>query len=241
MQTPPSLFVPLKTKRAFEEIADQIRELIYAGVFRPGHKLPPERELASQFNAGRMAVREALRTLEHSGLIYIKQGSFGGAFIKEIDSTVIKKSISDMMNIGNVTVQDLTEVRLGIESAIIDLAVARRSKEDLALLRKNLEDTEQQILKEIRPSESNIQFHLLLAKASKNSLFEVIIESIMAVMHSFLVSIEPDKEYLTRILNSHKGIYEAILDKNRSLARSTMERHLFDIKGRLSKGNPKSS
>ncbi len=69
METPPSLFVPFKTKRAFEEIADQIRELIYTGVFKPGHKLPPERELASQFNAGRMVVREALRTLEQADIV----------------------------------------------------------------------------------------------------------------------------------------------------------------------------
>jgi GntR family transcriptional repressor for pyruvate dehydrogenase complex len=53
------LFSPLKTKRAFEEIADQIRQLIYSGFFKPGDRLPPERELASQFKSGRMVVREA--------------------------------------------------------------------------------------------------------------------------------------------------------------------------------------
>ena len=66
-----SLFVPFKPKRAFEDISDQIRELIYSGVFKPGDKFPPERELAIQFKTGRMAVREALRMLEQSGFIYI--------------------------------------------------------------------------------------------------------------------------------------------------------------------------
>ncbi len=241
MKPPFSLFVPFKTKRAFEEIADQIRHLIYTGVFKPGHKLPPERELASQFNAGRMVVREALRTLEHSGLICVKQGSLGGAFIKEIDASVIKKSISDMIKIGNITIQNLTEVRLGIESNIIELAVAKRTNEDLALLQKNIEKTRQQVLEGIRPSESNVHFHLLLAKASKNFLFEVIIESVMDAMHSFLLSIKPDAEYIKRILRYHEGIYQAIMDKNVSLAKAKMEEHLLDIRRKLSNVKPELS
>src|SRR5271157_855002 len=119
MKSRQSLFIPLGTKRAFEDISDQIRELIYSGVFKPGDKLPPERELAIQFNAGRMVVREAFRTLEQSGLIYIKQGSFGGAFIKKMDSSPIENSISDMIKIGNITMENLTEARIKIESVIL--------------------------------------------------------------------------------------------------------------------------
>src|SRR4030043_1090812 len=109
MQTRKPLFIPLESKRTFEEIADQIRELIYSGTLKPGDRLPSERELAAKFKTGRMVLREALRTLEQSGLIYIKHGSIGGAFIKEIDSSVIKGSISDMLRVGNITLQDLTE------------------------------------------------------------------------------------------------------------------------------------
>ncbi len=126
-----------------------------------------ERELANQFKTGRMVVREALRTLEQCGLVYIKQGSFGGAFIKDTDSTVITRSISDMIKIGNVTLRDLTEVRLGIEKVMLEFVFQRINKEDLALLRRNLEDAEQQIQKGIRPLEEHLNFHVLLAKSTK--------------------------------------------------------------------------
>src|SRR5512136_2169173 len=81
------LFQPLPVKRTFMEIANQIRSSIYAKTLKPGDKLPSERELAVQFNVGRISVREALRMLEQAGLIFIKQGSSGGAYVKEADTS----------------------------------------------------------------------------------------------------------------------------------------------------------
>ncbi len=229
MSSTPTLFTPFKNKRAFEEIADQIKGLIFSGIFKPGDKLPPERELASQFKAGRMVVREALRTLEHSGFIYIKQGSSGGAFIKNIDTTPIIRSISDMIKTGSVTLQNLTEVRLGIEMVNLDFVIQRINSNDLDLLDHNLRETEHQIHKGLRAAESNIDFHLLLAKASKNHLFEMIIESIMNVTKSFLLLVKPNVHYITRVMNYHKEIFEAIKEKNLPLAKEKMREHILDI------------
>src|SRR4030042_3412470 len=92
-------FMPLKSKKIFEQISDQVRRLIFSGVLKPGDKLASEKELANQFQIGRSTVREALRTLEQAGLIYVKQGSDGGTFIKAIASTVISRSFSDMIKL----------------------------------------------------------------------------------------------------------------------------------------------
>jgi len=234
MKTQPSLFIPFKTKRAFEEISDQIRALIYSGIFKPGDKLPPERELASQFKSGRMVVREALRTLEHSGLIYIKQGSLGGTFIKSADTKVITRSISDMITIGNVSLQELTEARLGIEMVILESAITRINNDDLGLLAKNIDFSEEQILKGKRPLDDHLNFHLLLAKSSKNTLFEMIIESIMTVTKSFLLTVKPDAKYLNRVLNYHKEIYKALKEKKLNIAKEKMGEHLLDANKKLS-------
>jgi DNA-binding FadR family transcriptional regulator len=189
--------------------------------------------LASQFKAGRMVVREALRTLEHSGFIYIKQGSFGGAFIKQMDYSVIKKSISDMTKMGSITMQHLTEARLKIENVVLEMAISRIHEDDLEQLRKNIEEAREQISKGIRPTRSNINFHLLLAKASKNPLFEIIVESIMEVMNSFLISMNPGKKYIKRILDHHKEIYEALRERNLKKAKEKMEEHLLDVNRKL--------
>jgi len=234
MEETARLFTPLKTKRVFEEIADQIRELIYSGFFKPGNKLPSERELANQFKAGRMVVREALRTLEHAGLIYMKQGSFGGAFIKESDSAVITRSISDMIRIGNVTLEELTETRLGIEMVILESVIHRINQEDLEALRRNVEEAEKEIANGNRPLETNLNFHLLLARASKNTLFEMIIKSIMNVTTSFLVRINPGTDHLCQVLSYHKKIYQALLKGDFQGAERIMKEHLLEANKRVS-------
>ncbi|RJR38757.1 MAG: FadR family transcriptional regulator [Desulfobacteraceae bacterium] len=227
MNTTASPFVPFKNKRAFEEIADQIRGLIYAGTFKPGDKLPPERELASQFRAGRMVVREALRTLEQSGLVSVKQGSSGGAYIKQADPEVITRSISDMIKVGGVSLKELTEARLGIESVVLEFAFDRITDEDLNSLHQNIVLTEELVRQGARALEENLNFHLLLAGFSRNTLFMMITESIMNSTRAFLESITPDTKYLKKILSHHKEIYGALKDKDLPAAREAMKRHLL--------------
>jgi len=226
----PSLFKPLKKdKRIFQQISDQIRGLIFSGVLRPGNKLPSEKQLASQFNTGRMVVREALRTLEQSGLVIVKQGSLGGAFIKNPDTAVITRSISDLIKIGNVTLRELTEARLGIEKVILEFAMVRMENEDLDLIKKNIEVSEQKLSRGERATEENINFHILLAKSAKNILFEMIIESIMNVTKFFLLSLKPDVKYINNVLTYHKKICIALEEKNLPVAKQIMEKHLIDI------------
>jgi len=229
------LFIPLKSKRAFEKITEQIKELIYSGIFKPGDKLPCERELAAQFNVARMVVREAMRILEQSGFVHIKQGSNGGPVVKAIDSMPIKQSISDMVRIGNIKIQHLVECRLGVETVILEIAVERRTLSDLRLLEKNIEETERIVIQGKRPYEYSLEFHLLLARATKNPLYEVMIESIMNVMRSFVFSTKPEKEYIRRVINHHKEIYKAIKEQNLAKAKQKMQDHFVDIRKKYSK------
>ena len=228
--TQDALFKPLKTdQKIFQQISDQIRELILSGILKPGNKLPSEKELSYQFNTGRMVVREALRTLEQSGLICIKRGSLGGAFIKDPDTTVLTRSISDLINIGNVTLRELIDARLGIEKVTLEFAVRRMNDETLGLLKKNIEDSEQKFLKGERATEEHIYFHILLAKSTKNLLFEMMVESIMNVTKSFLLSLRPDINYIKNVLTYHRQIYAALQEKNLLMAEQLMEKHILDI------------
>ena len=68
------IFRPIRTRRAFEEICERIREQLALGVLKPGDKLPPERELAQQLGVSRNVLREALRSLEGEGLVITRPG-----------------------------------------------------------------------------------------------------------------------------------------------------------------------
>ncbi len=80
------LLNPINNKRVSELVSDEIKKAIFSGSLKPGEKLPPERELSQQLNVGRAVVRESLRILEVSGLVYIKRGTNGGTFVKEPES-----------------------------------------------------------------------------------------------------------------------------------------------------------
>ena len=137
--TIPELFKPLEPKRAFEAISEQIKELICSGQLNPGDRLPGERELATLFKTGRMVVRESLRMLEQSGFIYIKSGYKGGVFVKDIGADVMTESIADLAKLGRISLEQLTEARIEIESAIIGLAAKRMNDDDLEQLRRNID------------------------------------------------------------------------------------------------------
>lgn len=208
-----ALFKSIKNKRIFEIISEQIKELIYSGVLKPGDKLPSERKLSEQFGTGRMVVREALRILEHAGFILIKQGSVGGAFVKESNTEVITRSFSDLIRLGKVTIKDLTDARLGLEKAIIELVIDRIDDHDFELLHKNIFETERLIYQGKRPRENNVNFHLLLARATKNPVYEMMVQSVMDIVFFFLQQYNPKMEYIQRVLDYHREILAAIEGK----------------------------
>src|SRR5579871_6578142 len=94
-------FDTVKNARLFEEICDQVKTQLSQGKIRPGDKLPPERALADQFGVSRAAVREALRALEVSGLIELRKGAKGGAFLLP-ESEPLTQSLEDMIDLGRV-------------------------------------------------------------------------------------------------------------------------------------------
>jgi len=223
------MFKPLEARRAFEAVTEQIKGLVCSGQLKPGDKLPTERELATLFGTGRMVVRESLRLLEHSGFVQIKNGYKGGVFVKDVGAEVMTGSIVDLVKLGRISLEQLTETRIEIESAIIGLVAARIDDDDLEKLRKNIEHTEQLISEGKISRDGNVTFHLILAQAAKNPLLEIIIESIMNVVDSVVNWLKPTLLDSERILRAHKAIYNALCKKEVGSAKKLMRDHLVDV------------
>ena len=98
------LFEPIRKRRAFEQVADKIKELIFSGALKSGDKLPPEVELAQKYNVGRQTIREALRFLEISGFITTQKGGAGGAYIEDSVLQAIGNSFVDATKMKKVTI-----------------------------------------------------------------------------------------------------------------------------------------
>src|ERR687883_979020 len=108
----PGLFAPVSVARASTSIADQIRQAIVTGRLNEGERLPPERELAEQFGVSRVTVRDALRGLEAMGLIEVRVGARGGAFVTVPSGSLVGQTMSDMMLMSAVTPDEIVEARL---------------------------------------------------------------------------------------------------------------------------------
>jgi GntR family transcriptional repressor for pyruvate dehydrogenase complex len=239
-----SLLRPLPAKRVFEEMADQIRNLIFSKTLKPGDRLPTERDLAAQFGTGRMAVREALRILEQSGLIRVKKGPNGGAFIRDVDPGKASQSVSDVIRRSNMNLQDLIIVRIALEDLIAELVIEKITPEELDQLRRVIEEVED-ILDESAKKrgsgldtellrEVNVDFHLLLARATKNPLLEINIESLQQALHLHFKAKTKTLEFFRWHLSQHRDILEAIQHKRIKQTKKLMKDHVITLEKKLS-------
>src|SRR4051794_17874559 len=93
----PDLFSPINVGRISAVIIDQIRQLIHSGQLATGARLPSERDLCVQFGVSRVTVREALRVLEANGLVEIRVGARGGAFVTAPTSDRVGAGLTDLL------------------------------------------------------------------------------------------------------------------------------------------------
>jgi GntR family transcriptional repressor for pyruvate dehydrogenase complex len=233
-----SPFKPLSSKRVFEQISDQIRALIYSGVFRPGEKLPSERELAIQFHVGRTALREALRVLENDGLISIRQGSNGGSFISKPKIHTVSKSAMDLFSFGELSLQNITEARIPLELAVLDYVVDRITEEDFDHLNKMNMNTDEYLRRGETPVSDITNFHVYLAKATKNPVFEMLVGSIVNLVFKVLGKIENREEQhitLDRHLYQHRQVLESLRDRDIEKAKKAMQNHILSTHNNIEK------
>src|SRR5688572_14771397 len=128
------MFTSVRTPRVYQHIVGQIERAIFDGRLASGDRLPPERELVRQFGASRVAVREALRTLEHRGLVDVRHGSSGGHFVRPMDCGLLRRDLTTLLRLGRLTLWQLTESRLLLEPQVARLAAQRAADVDVKAL-----------------------------------------------------------------------------------------------------------
>lgn len=189
MMTPE--FRPVATRRAFEEITAQIRDRLMRRLLQAGDRLPAERQLAGQFRVSRNTLREALRSLEIAGLVELKKGATGGAFIREGGGEAAVAGLSDLFRMGAILPEHLTEARILVGTEVARLACKRRTKADLAALEANVSATEDAAEKGdmARRAEINYEFHRLLARATRNPVLIVLTDALLEMTRHFVETI----------------------------------------------------
>lgn len=187
------VFRPIRSQRAFEEIASQIRAQLAEGKLLVGNRLPSERALAEQFGVSRNTLREALRSLEHAGLIRLQKGASGGAFITEANGDAIATGLLDMYHSGTISPTQLTEARIWLESVVVREACQRATPEDIEHLRENVRQAEEANARGDldERAEINLEFHRILARMTANPVVVIVMDSVLSVLRHFVHTIGP--------------------------------------------------
>ena len=230
------MFQRVRVGRVSEEVVKQVQEAIFSGTLGPGDRLPPERELAEQFGLSRMSVRDALRTLESSGLVEIKVGSNGGAFIREPNFDPLRETLSSMLRTKKANILELVETRKIVETAIAGLAAQRATKEDLREMREAVEAAQQAFKSgDLNYGPHSVKFHAALAKAAKNHVLNLTVRSFRGFFADVLEKFLPTADMAERAIADHWELYRAIEAHHVDRARELMANHLAYFEKKVKK------
>ncbi len=230
--TIPLVFTPIRQSRASGEIVSQIERAIFATELSPGDRLQSERELAEQFGVSRITVRDALRVLEARGLIRVKVGAMGGAFVEEANTDRVAESISTLIKLRRMTLSELAEARKVVEAATAELAAQRADAAAVSRLQQNVERARPLLREPITHADASMDFHVELARAAGNEVLYATVEAYRELLVPSIRDLrDPKSGRATQ--KAHEELVEAVRRHDPEGAREIMLVHLSDFEKRL--------
>ena len=228
------LFNRVSVGRISEVIVEQMRVLIREGKLVPGDRLPSERNLCERFGVSRVTVREALRVLEAGGLVEIRVGARGGAFVTKPSSERIGVGLAELMTLTPMTAGDVTEARMVFELGILPLVVERATEEDITDLRVLVEQGLSALESGSYTMAMSAAFHVRVASSTHNPAIEMLVQSFHGPMLMSLQQAQVAAPLMgPRGAHEHFELVEAIEQRDIERARTIMARHLQRTADRL--------
>jgi GntR family transcriptional regulator, transcriptional repressor for pyruvate dehydrogenase complex len=212
---------PADTRRLYQQIAEQIRELIRNGQFVPGTRLPPERELAQQLGVSRPSVREALIALEIAGSVEVRMGA--GIYVR---------GTGDQATAGlGESPLELMQARIVLEGGLVSQACARATPEGLAAVREALAAMREAVAAGRPALDADRRFHLAVAAMAGNAVLERLVGELFTERYSpmsLLLSAHADtRQTWQEALREHERILQALEQRDALAAETAMRAHLM--------------
>ncbi|MEU8394950.1 FadR/GntR family transcriptional regulator [Nonomuraea sp. NPDC048892] len=234
-------FEPVRAVRAYERVVEQVEEAIESGALTPGGRLPSERELMVQFSVSRSTVREALRVLQARGLVRSRPGDPNGAEVLPFTPAALHKSMTTLARVEELSLAELVQFRMVLDSAAILLAARLRTEEQLAemdaavaAMREALEAGETGAGEGDADAfgTADLAFHDAVVRASGNKLIEIctdVVRSIVLKLIAGRIADEPDREALMRrSIGNHEEVMAAMRAGDGPLAARLSRKAMYD-------------
>jgi GntR family transcriptional regulator, transcriptional repressor for pyruvate dehydrogenase complex len=220
-------FEAVRKTKLYEEVAKQIERLIVEGGLKPGDKLPPERELAEMFQVSRSSLRDAIRTLELTGLLEPRHGE--GTVVCDLSADLLVNPLANMLTRKRELVAELLDVRKMLEPPLAARAAAHASPEEIAYLEDILRRQKEKVRRGELAIEEDSEFHYTIAMAAKNSVVQKVLDVLMDLLRTSRERSLQVEGRRQRSLAGHRRILKAIRQRDSTAAESAMRRHLKEI------------
>lgn len=224
-----SVFTPVRTRRTFEEAAEQIADGVRAGRLRVGDRLPGERALAAQMEISRPTLREAIKVLVTAGVLEVRRGADAGMFVcTDVVAADLVRHRADL-RLGEVAA--VLEARRLLEPGVARLAGERAGPADLAALERSIDAMRRIVAAGYGPGDEDrflqldVQFHLALARAADNPTVERLMRTVLReleiardmAMHEPLVpewTIAIHDETLAAVAGGDPVVIDEVMDRH---------------------------
>lgn len=230
------MFKKIKQNRMYENILNQVLEAIFRGDLKPKDKLPSENELTKIFGVSRVTVREALRALEQLGVVEVRQGSLGGAYIREMDLDTVVGQIGNALRMTNVTFRHLADARANLEEIILRKSIpSKMDDKDFWRLENNIAAAESHF-KENRNRErllANFEFHTMIAEMTGNPIIILMHKLIVDLSFYFFENVKPSVSMIQKTFEDHKEIVDLLKQGEFEKASYICSRHIQEVSARI--------
>jgi GntR family transcriptional repressor for pyruvate dehydrogenase complex len=223
------MYKRIQSERLYQQVVQQIEQSIVQGGLKVGERLPPERELGERFGVSRTAVREAVKALREKGLVQSDPGR--GTFITNGTSRAMRNSLHLMVRMGRANASDdLVQVREILEPEIAALAAEHVTPAQLTSMQQAVDEMQTALNDADSFVEADLDFHLTLAKATKNEIIPALIDSIIDLLREQRKGIFFTKGGPQRGQFHHRRILKAVKHHNPTAARNAMRAHLAQVR-----------
>lgn len=194
------------------------------GDYRPGERIPSERELCLKLGVGRASLREAMKALEIMGMIETRLGD--GTYVCNRSEFLSRPLLWAIASGSAAEAGELVEARRFIEVELVGMAAERATAEDVKQIGTHLDAMEQAVTRMDDFLQADISFHLTIAQAAHNRILLNAVQLIRNLMQQWISKSLQHEGVAAQALVQHRRIFMAIAKKNTAEARLAMQNHL---------------
>jgi GntR family transcriptional repressor for pyruvate dehydrogenase complex len=230
--TPTGTYEQVKQQPIFKQIIAQIQNRIVHGVLKPGDVLPPERLLSEMIGVSRHSLRQALKVLEHMGVVTSKAGI--GTILNNPGQDFLLEQLNKLVDFSPANLlTELMELRQILEPGIAALAAKRATQEDLSAMRRAMEEFEKEFRDGRECSDADERLHVSLAVATHNSTLVRLTNPIMVMLGEYREKALQLEGRRLATYQEHERIFRAVRERQPEEAKNAMADHLLHVEAAI--------